>query len=110
MELSSSNFKEFPIFSQKKTFVIFRETETPKFFFTFQDAKLSYISGNGNTKKLLIFQEVTFRTRKIKKSTLKKFLSFQETELSSLKLKKRLIFQKELPKPENQNFRIFCLL
>ena len=30
--------------------------------------ELSYISGNGNPKKLLIFQEVTFRTRKMKKT------------------------------------------
>ena len=29
--------------------------------------ELSYISGNGNPKKVLIFKEVTFRARKIKK-------------------------------------------
>ena len=33
----------------------------------------SYISGNGNPKKLLIFQEVTFRAQKMKKNPLKKF-------------------------------------
>ena len=58
MELSNSNIKKFLIFSQKKAF-IFWETETPK--------KLPYISGNGNPKKLLTFQEVTFRPQKKKK-------------------------------------------
>ena len=41
-----------------------------------------------------MFQEVTFRTQKMKKKpTLKKFIIFQEIELSSTKLKKLLIFQ-----------------
>ena len=39
MELSDPNIKKFLKFSQKKTFLIFRETETPK--------KIPYISGNG---------------------------------------------------------------
>ena len=39
MDLSGSNIKKFLIF---------------------QETKLSYISGNGNPKKLLLFQEVTF--------------------------------------------------
>ena len=38
MELSDSNIRKFLIFSHKKSF--------------------SYISGNGNPKKLLIFQEI----------------------------------------------------
>ena len=45
-----------------------------------------YISGNGNPKKLLMIQEVTFRARKIKnkiKKTLIKLLIFREMELSS---------------------------
>ena len=67
MELSCSNIKIVPIYSQKKAFLIFWETETPKKFLIFQEIELSYISGNGNPKKLLIFQEVTFRARKIKK-------------------------------------------
>ena len=45
MQLSSSNIKKFLIFSQKKAFLIIREME------------LSYISGNGNPEKILIFQE-----------------------------------------------------
>ena len=34
--------------------------------------ELSYISRNGNTKKRLIFEEVTFRAQKIKKKHSKK--------------------------------------
>ena len=68
MELSSSNIKKFLIFSQKKDFLIFRETETPKKFLIFQERELSYISGNGNPKRLLIFEEVTFQARKMKKT------------------------------------------
>ena len=43
------------------------ETQTPKKFLIFQETELSYISGNGNSKRLLISQEVTFRPRRIKK-------------------------------------------
>ena len=49
MELSSSNIKKSLIFSQKKALLICRETET--------------------TKKLFIFQEVTFQARKRKKQS-----------------------------------------
>ena len=41
--------------------------KTPKKCFMFQGTELSYISGNGNPKKLFIFQEVTFQAQKIKK-------------------------------------------
>ena len=58
MELSGSNIKKFLIFSQKKAFLIFRETETPKKFLIFQEMELSYISRSGNPKKFLIFQEM----------------------------------------------------
>ena len=64
-----------------------------------KEEKKPYISGDGNPKKLLIFQEVTFRAQKIKKAhSEKKLLMFQEMELSSSKPKKLLIFQEELPK------------
>ena len=46
------------IFSQKKK----------NAFRIFQETKLSYISGNVNPKKLLIFQKVTFRARKEKRT------------------------------------------
>ena len=35
-----------------------------KKFLMFQETELSFISGKGNPKKLLIFQEVTFQARK----------------------------------------------
>ena len=53
MELSASNIKKFLIFQEMKFF---------------------QISGNGNPKKLLKFQEVIFQAQKIKKPTLRKFL------------------------------------
>ena len=46
------------------------------------------------SKKLLIFKEITFRARKIKRTALKNFLMLQKMKLSSPKLKKLLIFQK----------------
>ena len=53
-----------------------QETKTLRCFFIFLEMKLSYISGNGNPRKLLMFQEVTFRACK-KNPTLKKFLIFR---------------------------------
>ena len=51
--------------------------------------ELSYISRNGNTKKRLIFEEVTFRAQKIKKKTLQKsFLYFREWKFLAPSLKK----------------------
>ena len=55
MELSSSNIKK-SYFS----FSYISGTETPK--------RVPYISGNENPGKLLMFQEVTFQARKIKKT------------------------------------------
>ena len=43
MELFNFNIKRFLIFSQKKAFLIFRESETQQKFFVFQETKLSYI-------------------------------------------------------------------
>ena len=51
MELSNSNIKKFLIFSKKKVFLIFQETEIPKTLFRFQESQVSYISGNRNPKK-----------------------------------------------------------
>ena len=55
----------------------------------FQETELSYISGNEKPKNLLIFQEVNFRVRKIKK----KILICPELELSCTEVKKLLVFQ-----------------
>ena len=92
MELSDPKIKKFLIFSQKKAFLIFRETETPtKIPYISRNGTFLY-SGNGNIKKLPTFQEVTFRARKIKNPTPKKFFIFQEMELSSHKIRNFLIF------------------
>ena len=56
MELSSPNIKKFLIFSQKKAFLMFQERDTPKKFFLSKETEVSYISGKGNPKKLLILQ------------------------------------------------------
>ena len=48
-EVSSSNIKEILMFSQKKAFLVFRETETPKKFLVIQETELFYNSGNGNS-------------------------------------------------------------
>ena len=75
MELSDPKIKKFPIFSQKKDFLIFWERETPKKLLIFMETELSYISGNR-----------TFRARKKKKKHSKKLLIFQEMEFSISKL------------------------
>ena len=46
MKRSSSAIKKSVIFSQKKAFRTFRETETSKKFLIFQETELFYISGN----------------------------------------------------------------
>ena len=76
MDLSCSNIKKFLIFSQKKAFLIFPETETPKKIIIFQEKELSYISANGNPKK-------PHSSKNKKNPTLKKFLIFREMELYS---------------------------
>ena len=63
--------------SIKKVFLLFQKMGTPKKFM-FQETKLSYISGNRNFKNLIIFLEVTFKARKMKKATLKRLVTFQE--------------------------------
>ena len=75
--------KIFLYFLKKKAVLIFRGTETPK--------KIPYISGNGTFlyfKKVLIFQEITFRARKVKRTLSEKLPTFWEMELSSSNLKK----------------------
>ena len=79
---------KFPIFSQKKLSLYFRKRN----YLIFQEMELSYISGNGNPKKLLIFQEVTFRARKNKKLALKKVLYFGKCNFLAPSLKDFLYF------------------
>ena len=61
------------MFSQKKAFLIFQETKTPNKLFILQETELPYISGNGNPKKLVIFQKM-----KLSSNELIKLLIFQE--------------------------------
>ena len=76
MNFSVPGIMKFLLFSQKKAFLIFRETKTPKKIFLFQ--KTSHISGSNFPSS---------------KSTLKKYLILQEIELSSPKLIKLITFQ-----------------
>ena len=70
MELSSSNIKKFLIFPQNFSYI--SGNRNPK--------KVLYILGNGTfsySRKRLMFQEVTFRARKVKKNlSLKIFFIF----------------------------------
>ena len=70
----SSNIKRIHIFSQKKTFLILYETEFSyvsgkEYSEPFGVTELSYISGNSTFCPYisLIFQEVTFQVKRIKK-------------------------------------------
>ena len=78
-----------------KKFLISQENGTfhpklEKIYYIFWKESCSYISGNGNPKKLLTFQEL-----------LKCFSYFQEWKFLAPNLKNFFIFQKKLPKPKN---------
>ena len=108
MELSNSNIKKFIIFSQKKAFLIFRETKTPK--------QIPYISGNGaflyfrkhKPKKSSYISGSNFLSSKDKKNPLlNNFLYFGKWNFLAPSLKssytvskkKLLYFRKELAMP-----------
>ena len=61
--------KKFLIFSQNKAFLIFRETETPKKFFMFQE--IFYISASIFPRSTIFY---TFSYKEAKFSKLKYFL------------------------------------
>ena len=52
MELSGTNIKKFLIFSYI--------SDISKKILIFQEKELSYISGNENPRKLLLFQEINY--------------------------------------------------
>ena len=90
--------KKILIFSQKRAFLIFQETETPKKFFIFQETEPFYILGNGNTKKTCHISRSNFPSSKNGKTTLLKsslhfskgnFPIFQEVTCKALKSKKK---------------------
>ena len=80
-------------FLERKLLLYFRKQKSQKNSLRLRELNFFYISGNGNPKKLLIFQEVTFRAQMMKKTTLKMFLIFREMDLSSSGIKKLLTFQ-----------------
>ena len=67
MELSSSNIKKFLIFSQKKTFLIFRETETPKKSFYFRKWNFLLFQETGTPEKTSYIPGSNFPSFKNKK-------------------------------------------
>ena len=73
MESYSSNIKKFLIFFQKKAFLIFEETETPKKFLIFWNF---VIFQETKTLKHLHFRKKLFKLKKQKEHTLKKCLIF----------------------------------
>ena len=121
MELS----KNFLVFSQKNTVLIFHKTETLKsFLYSLQRKHFLFFWKWKSRKKFFIFQETelsyssgsNFQSLKSKKNPLlKNFLIFWEMELSSPKLKKLLIFQERTCKTWETNKKacseeISCLL
>ena len=99
--ISGNGNPEFLLVFQKKTVLIFQETETRKNSLYFRKRKFRIFQGTGILTKLLTFQEVTFRAGK--KTTLKKFLIFREMEISSHRLKKLLTFQEVIWKAWRSN-------
>ena len=104
LALRLENFLYFPAsalyFQETNFFLYLRKGICPGI------TELSYISGNkAFSYSSLIFQDVTFRARKMKKPT----IIFQEMELSNSKIKKLLTFQERTCKPENQKFLTFLL-
>ena len=69
MELSSSNIKKFLVFSQKKSFLLFQETKTPKLNIPkFQETE--------TLKKFLYFRKQLCELQKKKIYTEKNSLNF----------------------------------
>ena len=57
MKLSNFNIEKFLIFSQKKAFVVFRETETPKKFFIFRETEVLIFNETQTLKIFLHFRK-----------------------------------------------------
>ena len=91
MGFSGPNINKFLYFLNRKILLHFGKPTSRKKVLIFQETETSYISGNRHPKKLLIFQEVTFRAQKKQKNlSREKFLIFQETDT----LKNSLCFRK----------------
>ena len=112
MKLSCSNFKKFFIFQKRKARkknLYFRKQN----FFIFPER---YIQNPGITELpcsfgneafLSIFQEVTFRAQKLKRTHSKKCLIFWEIELSSPTLIFFFCFRREHSYLKNQKILVF---
>ena len=57
MKLSNFNIEKFLIFSQKKAFVVFRETETPKKLFIFRETEVLIFNETQTLKIFLHFRK-----------------------------------------------------
>ena len=68
MGFSGPNINKFLYFLNRKILLHFGKPTSRKKVLIFQETETSYISGNRHPKKLLIFQEVTFRAQKNKKT------------------------------------------
>ena len=79
MGFSGPNINKFLYFLNRKILLHFGKPTSRKNVLIFQETETSYISGNRHPKKLLIFQEVTFRAQKNKKTYYEKnFLYFRK--------------------------------
>ena len=79
MGFSGPNINKFLYFLNRKILLHFGKPTSRKKVLIFQETETSYISGNRHPKKLLIFQEVTFRAQKNKKTYYEKnFLYFRK--------------------------------
>ena len=88
MELSSSNIKKFLIFSQKKSFLLFQETKTPKLNIPkFQETE--------TLKKFLYFRKQLCELQKKKDLHRKKFLKFWEMKRSRSDIKEIITFSQK---------------
>ena len=57
MKLSNFNIEKFLIFSQKKAFVVFRETETPQKLFIFRETEVLIFNETQTLKIFLHFRK-----------------------------------------------------
>ena len=89
MELSGSSIKKFHIFSRKKSFLIFQETETPQKFISFPQKKAFPIFRETETpKKFFIFYKMelfNISRRDFPRSKIFYTFYYKESKFSKLK-------------------------
>ena len=107
--LKNTDLKNFLIFSQKKDFLIFRETGLS---YIFSEKKLFLHFGKWNflTLRIKKFRRELSELKKLKekqKNTLKKFLIFGKWNFLAPRLENFLYFRRELFEHEKQRLLIF---